>query len=392
MNALAAPGILSYVPPSEIPPGTLVASRWILGGVLGKTPSACVYEAEEASQSRFAALKVFDRSFGEEPAWSEHVALTTAVSALPGEGIARAYDAGIDPALGRPYVASERLVFPTLARYVSERGPLPPHVFAQALETLAHGLDAAHAAGIVHGNLTPHNLFISFDNPQWARVTDFCLGRLRDAAHAGPSAVLGFSAPEAAAGFPTPSSDRYSLALLTFFAIVGAPWHSVLRGVAGAGGDGAKPSRVASERARVLGGTLEPALDPWFSRALAVDPEARFASTHELVQSFVETLWGGATLEVPARPVPPEMSATLRAADPEQRMPPVSLPLAGPAYASTLEMPKLSSDPAAPRTSTPPVSVVEPPAPLTSTPLPRLALAIAGAGLFLLVVAWWWLR
>jgi len=350
-----------------------------------------VYEAEEASQQRFAALKVFERAFAEEPAWSEHVTLTNAVSALPGEGIARAYDAGIDPGLGRPYVASERLVFPTLARYVAERGALTAQAFAQALETVSHALDAAHGAGIVHGNLTPHNLFVSFDNPHWARITDFCLGRLRGAAHTGPSAVLGFSAPEALAGFPTPSSDRYSLALLTFFAIVGSPWHSALRGVAGS--EGARPSRLASERAAALGGTLDPALDPWFSRALAVDPEARFDSARDMVKSFVETLWDGATLEVPTRSVPPEMSATLRASNPGERSPPVSLPLAGPAYASTLEMPKLSSDPGAGRSSAPTLPA-EPDVALGGTRSSRLSLAVACAGLLLVLVvaAWLWLR
>jgi len=314
----------------EIAPGTLIASRWIVGGLLGKSTLASVYEVEEAHQSRFAALKLFDPALREEPAWSEHVKLTTALAELPGDGLARAYDTGIDTALGRPYVASERLVFPTLARYVAERGAFKPSAFGETLSTLAGALDTAHGAGIVHGNLKPQNLFVSVDNPRWARLTDFCVGRLRAAAHAGPSAILGFSAPEAAAGFETPSSDRYSLALLTFFAIVGGPWHSAFRGSGeGKSPESARRSRIASERAAALGGTLDPGLDAWFSRALAADPSARFSNARDMVRAYGEALWSGPTVEVSVRSAPPPA---------EGRAPPMSMPLQGLAHASTLEM------------------------------------------------------
>jgi serine/threonine-protein kinase len=369
------------VVPPEIRPGTLVSSRWIVGGLLGKSALATVYEAEEARQSRFAALKFFDPSLGAEPGWSEHVALTKALSELPGDGIARAYDCGIDPALGRPYVASERLVFPTLARYVAEKGPLTPHAFAECLETPTAALDTAHAAGIVHANLKPHNLFISYDNPRWARLTDFSVGRLRATAQAGPGAMLGWSSPEALAGFPTPSSDRYALALLTFFAIVGSPWHSVLRGGDGKGPDSSRPSRIASERATMLGGKLDPALDPWFERALAAGPDARFESSRRMFQAFMEALWGGATLEAPARSAAPKVDpigATTRAA-------PVSLPQAGPAYWSTLEMAK-------PDPTTLDAGSADSSGPVASALPLAFRLAIAGGALALVLLVYWLVR
>jgi serine/threonine protein kinase len=376
------------VVPPAIPSGTLVASRWIVGGLLGKSALATVYEAEEASQSRFAALKFFDPALASEPGWSEHVALTTALSELPGDGIARAYDCGIDPLLGRPYVASERLVFPTLARYVAEKGPIAPNAFAECLETVTIALDTAHAAGIVHANLKPHNLFVSVDNPRWARLTDFCVGRLRSASQAGPGAMLGWCSPEAAAGFPTPASDRYALALLTFFALVGSPWHSVLRSGDEKGPGSTRSSRVASKRASILGGKLEPALDAWFECALAADPSARFESSRRMFQAFVEALWGGATLEAPARSARPSGGSI--AAPPNAA--PVSLPQAGPAYWSTLEMPKpgpIITDPAQLATSaTDPIPNPRALSPRASRPL-GLQLGIAGVALVAVLLVYW---
>jgi serine/threonine protein kinase len=374
------------VVPPAIPPGTLVASRWIVGGLLGKSGLAVVYEAEEARQSRFAALKFFDASLASEPGWGEHVTLTKALSELPGDGIARAYDCGIDPALGRPYVASERLVFPTLARYVAEKGPIKPNAFAECLETVTSALDTAHAAGIVHANLTPHNLFISVDNPRWARLTDFCVGRLRATTQTGPGAMLGWSAPEAAAGFATASSDRYALALLTFFALVGSPWHSVLRGGDEKGPASTRSSRVASKRASILGGTLDPALDTWFERALAADPNARFESSRRMFQAFVEALWGGATLEAPARSGHPSGDPIART-----NAAPLSLPGAGPEYWSTLEMPKpapIVTDPTHLATgATDPAPRQRKMSELASAPLVR-RLAIAAIALVVVVIAY----
>jgi serine/threonine-protein kinase len=309
----------------------MFGSRWIVGGRLGHSDTADVYEAEATSERRFAALKLFDASLGVEPAWSEHAALTRKLSELPGDGLARAYDLGIDPQLGQPYVASERLTFPTVTRYVAERGPLPLRVLAQALTTLAGALDAAHGAGIVHGGIKPQNVFVSFDNPHWARLTDFGVGRLRHAAGRGPAHLLGFSAPEGAA---TPAADRYALALVCFFGATGIPWYTALRGGEDAGTG--STTRRASERARSQGAELEPLFDAWFARALHVDPAARFATAVDMAAAFLEVFTGAPTAEMPARPSLSRGSATLPLADgARSSMPPARTPSSAPPAEAT---------------------------------------------------------
>jgi serine/threonine-protein kinase len=284
----------------------MLGSRWIVGGLLGRSETAEVYEAEATSERRFAALKLFDRSLGLEPAWSEHAALTRALSELPGDGLARAYDAGIETGLGRPYVASERITFPTVAHYVSERGALPLRVIAQALATLASALDAAHAAGIVHGGLKPQNVFVSFDNPRWARLTDFGVTRLRSRAGRGPATLLGWSAPD---GVPSAAADRYALALVCFFGATGCAWYSALRGADEAASDPLR-TRLASERAKNQGAELEPAFDGWFAKALDVEPSARFGSAVEMANAFIEIFTAAPTAEMPARPSLSRLSLT----------------------------------------------------------------------------------
>ena len=387
--------------PPLLAPGSMLGSRWIMGGLLGQSEGAEVYEAEEAQNRRFAAIKFFDPTFASEPTWSEHARMTRALSELPGQGIARAYDIGMETAFKRPYVASERITFPTLGRYVAERGSLSLRAAAQALDALASGLDAAHAAGIVHGGLKPQNVFVSPENPEWARITDFGVSRLRAANGRGPLALLGWSAPEAQAGFLTPAGDRYTLALLCYFALTGLPYYNALRTGDDTQGERLRGTRIASARARSQGAMLDPLFDDWFKRALAADPNARFATAREMARAFVEVFGGGPTGAMPMRAspqaalrpsaAPPHgfsetspMARTERAPGPESAAPETPM-------AATVAVPTPRYDERAP--GFPPESPQLPARP----PLPLRDLApllwLVGAGLFvLLMLVVWWLR
>jgi len=388
------------VTPALLAPGSMLGSRWIMGGLLGQSEGAEVYEAEEAHQRRFAAIKFFDPAFAAEPTWSEHARITRALSELPGPGIARAYDIGMETAFKRPYVASERITFPTLARYVAERGPLSLRGVAQTLGALASGLDAAHAAGIVHGGLKPQNVFVSPENPEWARLTDFGVSRLRAANGRGPLSLLGWSAPEAQAGFLTPAGDRYTLALLCYFAATGLPFYSALRTRDDAQSEKLRATRVASERAKSQGAELDPLFDDWFKRALAADPNARFGSATEMARSFVEVFGGGPTGAMPMRAsapaprpsaAPPHgfsetnpMAHTERAPVPESAAPETPM-------AATVAVPTPRHDERAP--SFPPQNPLAP----SRHPLPVRELGpllwLLGAGLFVLsMLVVWWIR
>jgi serine/threonine protein kinase len=103
-----------------------------VGRQLGKNELALVYEAEEAREARFAALKLLDSALGRDgAAWARFETLTRAIAQVPGDGIARSYDIGSSE--GRPFVITERCVFPTLSRYLAERGPLKPRALRETL-------------------------------------------------------------------------------------------------------------------------------------------------------------------------------------------------------------------------------------------------------------------
>ena len=383
----------------SIAPGTLFGSRWIVGRVLGKGELAVVYEAEESRAARFAALKLLDSALGRDAeAWTRFETLTRSIAEVPGEGIARSYEVGLVE--GRPFVVTERSVFPTLSRYVSERGALSVRSFRETLATLAGALDAAHAAGFTHGNLKPQNVFVSVDNPGWARLTDFGLAELREASGVPNPRTLGWNAPEVSPGAPTRASDLYALGLVCFFALSGSPWFSAQRATTASG---VPRPRKASERARSFGGEVPRALDAWFERALAHDPAQRFANALDMAHAFARALETrdpsppesahplSATIPVPERsPLPRPTPSAARRLDPMGPTDPQfqpTVPVAAreqPAFPSN-PPPTVSSNSALPphSPSAPPYSPSRAPqAPSVTVPPVAVILIVLGALLF----------
>ena len=178
--------------------------------------------------------------------------------------------------------------------------------------TLATALEASHRAGIVHGNLKPQNVFVSVDNPGWARLTDFGVAELREAAQVNQPRTLGWNAPEVTPDPPTPASDLFALGLLAFFALTGSPWYSAQRSSVA---NNAERARTATERARAYGGELPAGLDAWFERALAREPRDRFSNAGDMAQAFVRALDD-------ARSSPPSSVGPLSATIPPKRFQP----------------------------------------------------------------------
>jgi len=135
-----------------------------------------VYLAEDTRLHRKVALKFLPPSVAlDTHARARFMREAEAASALDHPNIATIYEIG----------DWERQLFIAMAFYEGEtlraridRGPMTIREIAAALEQLASGLSAAHAAGIVHRDLKPANIIIRGDGQ--LKILDFGLAKLID--------------------------------------------------------------------------------------------------------------------------------------------------------------------------------------------------------------------
>lgn len=276
-------------------PGTLLSGRYQLVDAIGQSDLSQVYAASDQRGQAQVALKLFDRAvLGRSVALSDYQAQARQASGLGVEGIARAYDFGIDANSGLPFSTAERIGWPSLDRRVLAQGPMSVADLSRALAVMARALDAAHHAGLVHRDLKPQNVFISPDNPEWVRITDFGVNAVRRGAPEamGWGGPPGYTAPEAvdAAAPATPAADLFALGVVAFYALTRVtPFRSLRAGAFEPTQHWAElnqPLGLLSERAKEVGVALEPALDTWFSRALAHNPQERFRSAGEMAREL----------------------------------------------------------------------------------------------------------
>jgi serine/threonine-protein kinase len=276
-------------------PGAILAGRWQIQDFVGSGETGEVYGVRDMHGSGSFALKLFWPSALSQPEiWSALQQTARTASGLGVDGVARAYDFGIDANSARPFFVTERVSWSSLSDRVRLRGPLTPAQMSTALGVLARALDAAHGVGIVHRDLKPDNVFVSPDNAQWVRISDFGVTLVRSAAPPPPGwgGTVGWVAPDAADPNTrsTPAMDIFSLGLVTFFALSGGALHRAARSTPIDPGalwqELGAPLDSASLRARELGASLDPAFDVWFQRAVAPMPQARFSSVSQMASAF----------------------------------------------------------------------------------------------------------
>ena len=124
-------------------------------------------------------------------------------AALDRPNIVRLFDVGIHD--DRPFLVMELLDGVTLRERLG-RGPLSPDEIRRVALDVAHGLAAAHAAGLVHRDLKPENLFLTRVGP--TKILDFGVAKLvRAAPVPGRSTRHGAGMLVGTAGYLAPEAD-----------------------------------------------------------------------------------------------------------------------------------------------------------------------------------------
>jgi serine/threonine protein kinase len=180
----------------------------------------------------------------------------------------------------------------SLADRLAGGPPFEPAEAVAIARDIATALTAAHAAGIVHRDVTPGNILL--DPTDGARLTDFgiALGGGAESVTATGQLMgtMRFLAPEQLRGAPaTPASDLHALAAVTYEMLAGHPAYVAT-----------SPVALAEEQDRGAAPieTIPAALDAAVRLAMAPDPADR-----PNVATFAESLSAGLIADAVTQPI-----------------------------------------------------------------------------------------
>ena len=181
---------------------------------------------------------------------------------------------------GRLYLVMRYVAGTDLHRALKRDGHLAPGRAAKVVSQVAAGLDAAHAAGLVHRDVKPANVLLSSEH---VYLGDFGLSRLQGAGEriTESGAWIGtvdYMSPEHLRGEPCDArSDVYALGCVLFAALTGEPPFRRDTVPQTMSAHLHQPPPLPSERAPVPA-----AFDRVIERALAKRPEDRYPSAGDL--------------------------------------------------------------------------------------------------------------
>ena len=217
--------------PTTLVPGARIGA-WRIERELGRGGMATVYAVVHTRFGKRAALKlVHDGILG--PQFTRETFLREAriANLVDHPGVTEVFATG--SFAGRPYLAMERLRGRSLGDLL-EDGPLPRDSALDILLELCDVLAAAHAAGVVHGDLKVDNVFVLEHSPgqpdaggRRTKLLDWGIARIAgedDPLRGIIAGTLTYVAPEQIrCDEITPAADVYALGVLGYRLLLGEP-------------------------------------------------------------------------------------------------------------------------------------------------------------------------
>jgi serine/threonine protein kinase len=202
-----------------------LSGRYEIERPLGHGAMGVVDLARDVELGRHVALKRLAENLSRDPDLRARFLREGRIAArLSHANVVKVFDVGeLD---GQPYIAMEHVDGESLADLLQHRVRLPAAEVAQLGAQAARALAAAHASGLVHRDVKPHNLLLRRDGV--LKLGDFGIAvGLEGTRLTMAGTVLGTEAylsPEQARGEEvTSAADVYALGLVLVELLTGAP-------------------------------------------------------------------------------------------------------------------------------------------------------------------------
>jgi serine/threonine-protein kinase len=356
------------MPAAEHPPGTLVAGKYELRGLLGAGGVGAVYAATNIAIGRRVAIKFLGPELANREDLKARFDMEARASAaIDHPGIVDVLDQG-ETATGDPFIVMEHLQGATLRSVLKAVGVFSVGQVVAVMAPVLDALAAAHRANIIHRDIKPANIFVCARPAFVVKVLDFGISWFGESSGLTlEGTAVGtprYMAPEQVLGEELgPETDLYAVGASIYHLVCGKPPFEGMSDMATL----ARLLTSPPQSLRALRPELPPAFADFVERLMSRDRHAR---PRDATAAAAE-LRGLANAEVEAI-----YAAALAAADDEAKLTPLPSPSApgarrGPS-SGTNRRPSVAS---ADRTATLASPPSQAPAPLSLAPLPPPATA-----------------
>jgi hypothetical protein len=194
---------------------------------LGRGGMGILYLAHEPGLERRVALKLIAPEAAADEVFAQRFAEESKIAAsIEHPNVVPIYAAGEQG--GVPFIAMRYVAGADLAKRLAREGRLEPAVAVELIAQIGNGLDAIHAAGLIHRDVKPANVLLSGgEGVEHAYITDFGVAR-NVATESGLTqtgrfvGTLDYVAPEQISGAEIDARvDVYALGCLLFKLLTG---------------------------------------------------------------------------------------------------------------------------------------------------------------------------
>jgi predicted Ser/Thr protein kinase len=263
--------------------------------LLGKGGMGEVYEAYDTDKNRTVALKILADEFSNDATFRKRFQREShAAAVLQEPHVIPIHDWGeID---GRLYIDMRLVHGQTLDELIA-KGPLEPSRAVAIIGQVGAALDAAHAQGLMHRDIKPHNIIVT--QADFAYLVDFGIAETRGDTRlttAGtPIGTINYMAPERfTEQAATPAVDVYALACVLYESLTGdSPFaRDSLENLVAA--------HLASPppRPSVTNPRVPATFDAVIARGMAKDPDDRYGTAGGLVRAAQRAVEGDKSTRV----------------------------------------------------------------------------------------------
>jgi len=291
---------------------------------IGQGGMSVVYLAEDLGplQRKRVAIKVLAPGLAADESFrARFVRESQIVANLEHPHVIPVYDAGADGSL--LYLVMRYIDGPDLRALLHSTGPMPLPRVVSFIGQIAGALDAAHRQGLVHRDVKPANVLVdrAGEHDEHCYLCDFGITKSTASAETLTGAgqfvgTLDYIAPEQIEGRPLdPRTDVYALGCVVYQLLTGSVPYPLETDMAKM----LAHVREPPPSVRPVRPDLAPNVDEVIARAMAKNPDDRFASCGDLARAL-----SGTTVSA-ARPVADAEATVTRDAIPIQ---PATVPAA----------------------------------------------------------------